>query len=362
MLDLKPLSMKFRLLFLFVVVALVLGCDNSSSEKTGYLELRGYTQGTTYQIVYKDSADHQKGVEKILTQIDREFNLWDSTSIISRLNKHDRTDTVFAFKDSTLNFTIMMEVSKEFYEKTDKAFDPSVLPLLELWKFGKEETVLPSQQEIDSVLEFVGFSEFDFSLIDNPYEDDFGKNTEIRKSKAERKLDFNAIVQGYTADLIGDYLLEEGIENFMVNVGGEIKVNGQNPSGKNWSIGIQNPSKEDEEAQSIVVLSNCGVATSGSYRNYKEIDGSKYSHMIDGRTGYPVQHSLLSCTVIALSAYEADAYATAFMVMGTEEIHKYLMENPNLGLQVYLIEDIYGEYHVTYTPDFPLLGKENTIK
>lgn len=342
------------ILFLFASV-LLLACANSKPKPTGYLELRGYAQGTSYQIVYKDTIDRKDGVQKILDQIDREFNLWDSTSVISRLNKHHRTDTVFSFKDTTLNFTIMMELSKEFYEKTNQAFDPSVLPLLELWKFGKDETYFPSQLEIDSVLEFVGFSEFDFWLNDNPYDDDRTKNTEIIKSNGFRRLDFNAIAQGYTSDLIGDYFAEKGISDFMVNVGGEIKVSGVNPQGNNWTIGIQNPSVKGEQAESLVTLSNCGVATSGSYRNYKEIDGVKYSHTIDGRTGYPVKHNLLSCTVVAATAYEADAYATAFMVMGTEEVDVFLRENPELGLEVYLIEDLYGKYHVTYTENFPLV-------
>lgn len=348
-----------HLIIPIILAFIFLGCsDNAVNHETGYLELRGYTQGTTYQVVYKDSTDYKIEIEGLLSQVDREFNLWDSTSIISRLNRHSRTDTVFAFRDSMLNFTIMMEVSKDIYKKTEGAFDPSLLPLLELWKFGKDETVKPTQEEIDSIKQFTGFTEFDFSLIDNPYEESYQQNVQIRKSHAQRKLDFNAIVQGYTVDLIYDILDEKGVTDFMVNVGGEIKVKGKNPDQKKWSIGIQNPSVNDEEAQSIVELTDCSIATSGSYRNFKEIGGVKYSHMIDGRSGYPVHHSLLSCTVIASSAYEADAYATAFMVMGTEEVDIFLRENAHLELQVYLIEDINGEYHVTYTPNFPLLKKK----
>ncbi len=343
------------LFFSLLLIVILIGCTNKKSE---FLELRGYTQGTTYQVVYKDTVDYQSEVKGILDQIDREFNLWDSTSVISKLNSHDRTDTVFAFRDSLLNFTIMMEVSQDIYRKTEGAFDPSLLPLLELWKFGKDETVLPTQEEIDSVKQFTGFTEFDFSLIDNPYEESYEQNVQIRKSKAQRKLDFNGIVQGYTVDLLYELLESKGVSDFMINVGGEIKVRGFNPEEKNWSIGIQNPSVNDEEAQSIVQLTDCAIATSGSYRNFKEIDGVKYSHMIDGRTGYPVHHSLLSCTVIASSAYEADAYATAFMVMGTEEVDQFLRDNSYLELQVYLIEDIAGEYHVTYTEGFPLLTEE----
>jgi thiamine biosynthesis lipoprotein len=350
--------MKYLILSI-IFVSILLGCaDSAVNTNTGYLELRGYTQGTTYQVVYKDSADYKNEVEGLLSQIDKEFNLWDSTSIISRLNKHSRTDTVFAFRDSMMNFTIMMEVSKDICQKTDGAFDPSLLPLLELWKFGEDETVKPTQEEIDSVKQFTGFTEFDFSLIDNPFEESYEQDVQIRKSKPQRKLDFNGIVQGYTVDLIYDILEEKGVSDFMINVGGEIKVKGENPEKKNWSIGIQNPSIDDEEAQSVVLLTDCAIATSGSYRNFKEIDGVKYSHMIDGRTGYPVHHNLLSCTVIASSAYEADAYATAFMVMGTQEVDVFLRENPHLELQVYLIEDIDGEYHVTYTPDFPLINEE----
>ncbi len=344
--------MKLKLIPLFVILILVFSQCDDSLNKTGYLELRGYTQGTTYQIVYKDSTDQQQNVEKILTHVDKLFNLWDSTSVISQLNEYSSLERVFMFPDTSLDFTIMMEISRDIHKKTDGAFDPSLLPLMELWKFGKDETVLPSQQEIDSVKQYTGFTEFDFMIIDNPYE--VSDTTQIRKTHPERKLDFNAIAQGYTADLIGNMFLGQGIENFMVNIGGEIKVNGKNPSSKNWSIGIQNPSVEDEEAKSIVKLTDCGVATSGNYRNFKQIGDSRYSHTIDGRTGQPVTHGLLSCTVIASTAYEADAYATAFMVMGTAAVDEFLRSNHELGLQVYLIEDLYGEYHVTYTEGFPL--------
>ncbi|MFK7755959.1 MAG: FAD:protein FMN transferase [Flavobacteriales bacterium] len=345
--------MKTNLYYLLALVLLALNsCGDNSPESTGFLELRGYTQGTTYQIIYKDSLNYEEQVEGVLTHIDSLFNLWDSTSVISRLNDYSSMEKVFMFPDASMDFTIMMEISQDIYEKTDKAFDPSLLPLMELWKFGKDETVLPSKAEIDSVKQYTGFTDFDFMLIYNPYEE--SDTTQIRKTHPNRKLDFNAIAQGYTADLIANMLIEKGVFDFMVNIGGEIKVQGKNPNGENWSIGIQNPSVDDEEAKSIVVLTDCGVATSGSYRNYKEINGSRYSHTIDGRTGMPVTHGLLSCTVIAASAYEADAYATAFMVMGTEAVDEFLRSNPNLGLQVYLIEDIYGEYHVTYTPDFPL--------
>jgi len=211
-------------------------------------------------------------------------------------------------------------------------------------------------QEIDQVLEIIGYSEFDFMLYDNPYEDARTEPVTIRKTHADKKLDFNAIVQGYTCDLIGDMFIENGVEDFMVNVGGEIKVSGKNPSGEPWTLGIQDPRKDDGKYKSVIQLTDCGVATSGSYNKFKIIDGVRHSHTIDGRLGRPVTHSLLSCTVIAQTAYQADAYATAFMVMGKEVTHQFLIENPDLGLKVYLIEDSEGELKVTHTPDFPIVN------
>jgi len=347
--------MKFNFLILLSIF-LIIACSQPDvkEEKSGYLELRGYTQGTTYQIVYKDSTDITADVEMILSDIDQGFNLWDSTSVLSRLNAHSRLDTVFSAQDTSFNLAIMFEASKELYEKTNYAFNPTVLPLLELWNFGKDETAKPSEAQIDSVLQVVGFSEFDFMLIDNPYEENVNRTFDVRKTDARRKLDFNAIVQGYTADLIASRLDELGINDYMINIGGELKVKGKNVNNELWSIGIQNPSAEGEEAESIVQLTDCAIATSGNYRNFKIIDGQKYSHTIDGRTGYPVSHNLLSCTVIAKTAYEADAYATAFMVMGTEGVHAFLAAHPELELEVYLIYDIYGKFHVTHTPEFPL--------
>lgn len=352
-----------NLLAFLTIATLFFSCTESNSkqevgkevEKTGYLSYRGETQGTYFDIQYKDSADFSPQIQLILKQIDDGFNLWDSTSVISRLNAWDKPSELFKFQDSTLNFSIMMDASRDIYQKTEFAFDPSVLPLLRLWNFGKDISVEPSQAELDSVVEIIGFSDFDFTLYENAYEDQSSQPTMIRKTHKDRNLDFNAIVQGYTCDLIGDMFLENGVENFMVNVGGEIVVHGVNSLNSPWTLGIQDPRKEDGEYKSLISLNNCAVATSGSYNKFKMINGVRHSHTIDGRIGRPVTHSLLSCTVIASTGYEADAYATAFMVMGTVEIHNFLIKNPDLGLEVYLIEDIDGELHVTHTPEFPII-------
>ncbi len=348
-----------NLLILFGIATLFFSCSpsgsNSKEQATGYNSYNGETQGTYFQIQYKDTADFRPNVNLILKQIDDVFNLWDSTSVISRLNAWDKPGELFKFQDSTLNFSSMMDASKDIYKKTEHAFDPSVLPLLRLWNFGKDIAIEPTQAELDSVQEIIGFEDFDFTLYDNAYEDQTGKPTMIRKTHKDRNLDFNAIVQGYTCDLIGDMFLENGVENFMVNVGGEVVVHGVNPSNAPWTLGIQDPRKADGEYKSVIRLKDRAVATSGSYNKYKMINGVRHSHTIDGRIGRPVTHSLLSCTVVAASAYEADAYATAFMVMGTDEVNDFLFANPELGLEVYLIEDIAGELHVTYTPNFPIL-------
>lgn len=320
--------------------------------------LKGEAQGTTYTIRYIQSdVDYKAGVDSILNRIDQDLSTWVPTSLINRMNVHDRTDTVFAFHDSTKYFSVLFDVSREIWRKTDHAFDPTVYPLVELWGFGLKNKGEVTDDLVQEALSKVSLqpSNIDMIELENGY---VYQETQIRKGQAGVRMDFNAIAQGFSVDVIAEYLQEQGINNYMVELGGEVLCLGVNSKGKPWRIAIDKPVDGDERVfQAIVDVQNKALATSGSYRKYFEENGKKYSHAIDPRTGYPVQHSLLSATVLANDCMLADAYATAFLVMGVEETQAFLNDHPELDMDVYLIYDEAGEF-VSWMTD----GMKNRIE
>ena len=208
------------------------------------------------------------------------------------------------------------------------------------------------QYEIDSILKIVNFSDSMINLyVDTVSKGDvlFGSTPLIGKLNGNTKIDFNGIAQGHSVDIIGRYLLSLGINNFMVEVGGEVLCKGVNNKNTYWQIGVDKPvensSPGSEGFQFVVNVNNGAIATSGNYRKFYEKDGIKYAHTINPKTGYPVQHSLLSVTVAADKCVDADGYATAFMVMGMEQTKKFLSANPELHLEVYLVASSGKEEH-----------------
>ncbi|MCH7859882.1 MAG: FAD:protein FMN transferase [Candidatus Marinimicrobia bacterium] len=213
-------------------------------------------------------------------------------------------------------------------ERTDGAFDPTVAPLVNAWGFGFTEGASDVDSAmIDSILNYVNYK-----LVRL-------ENHKIAKDKPGVMLDFNAIAQGYTVDVLADFLESKGIDNYLIELGGELKARGKNQDEKWWKIGIDKPVENinEREIEAVIELKNKALATSGSYRKFYVKDGIKYSHTIDPKTGYPVNHSLLSATVLANDCMTADAYATAFMVIGIEKANAFLKENKDLDLDVYFI-------------------------
>lgn len=308
--------------------------------------LLGEAQGTTYSIKYlNDSTDYKSGIDSLLLAFDKDLSNWREGSLINRINAFDRTDTVFAFVDSTKFFSVVFDVSREIFEKTEGAFDPTVYPLVEAWGFGLKNRANVTKELIDSLRTKVSMQAGNVDMIEMVRDTYFYEETQIRKGQKGVKLDFNAIAQGYSVDLIGEYLENRGINDYMVELGGEVLCKGVNPYGEPWRIAIDKPVGPDEarEFQALLDVSNKAVATSGSYRKYYEEDGKRYSHTIDPRTGYPVTHNLLSATVMASNCAQADAYATAFMVMGVQGTLDFLANHPEMGMEVYLIYDENGE-------------------
>lgn len=302
------------------------------------MELAGKAQGTTFSIIYDDNhqRDLSTPIDSIFRTIDKSMSLWDTTSLISRINRNE-TDSV-----TDLHFLNVLMRSKEVWESTSGAFDPTVGPLVKAWGFSfKKGLPHPDSMKVDSLKALVGFNKISF------------ENGVLHKEAPGMEIDFNAIAQGYTVDLISEFLEGEGIQNYMVELGGEVRGSGVNERDSAWVIGIDKPvDSEDQERslQTTVSLRNNSLATSGSYRKYFEQNGKKYSHVIDPSTGYPVNHQMLSISVIADDCTTADAYATAFMVMGMDKAFEKALD---LDLEIYCIySHDNGSLSVRSTPGF----------
>ena len=308
------------------------GCLNSENiQKTKPFlikEINGNTQGTTYRIVSADKHLNctKKEIDSILLCFDLELSGYNQKSMLSNFNQNIPID----FENSNY-FKYCFNKSKEIYENSHGCFDPTVYPLVEAWGFFNDTAIIPNQNHINNLLQNIGFDSNTFEL--------FGDS--IIKIKSKTKFDFNAIAQGYSVDVLADFLNYKGNHNYYIEIGGEIFVKGKNREQSKWKIGIDNPIENSNSAtreiENIIQLSDIAIATSGNYRRFYIKNGKKYSHTINPKTGYPVEHNLLSVTVIAPHCADADAYATVFMVLGYEESIKFINDNPHLNLEAYFL-------------------------
>lgn len=299
----------------------MLGCSK-------YEAFDGFTQGTTYHIIYErkglfsTSPVKMKGeVDSILAHFDLSLSAYEPNSIISRINRNDPQVV------PDYDFIIVFNKSLEVFKDSDGAFDITVGPLVNAWGFGPGRKKDMDSMIVDSLLQYVGMS--NVKLIDN----------KIVKKIPEIKLDVNAIAQGYSVDVVSKFFKEKRINNFLVEIGGELRTNGTKKNGALWKVGVDKPYDNNyipgQNLQIILKLKGCSLATSGNYRKFFEKDGVKYSHSINPKTGYPVKDSLLSATIIAKDCITADAYATACMVMGLEKSKVFISERDDL--EAYLI-------------------------
>lgn len=266
--------------------------------------------------------------------------------MISRLNNSQVTSKIV---DPTHFFKDCYLLSKDVFERSAGAFDPSVFPLVEGWGFMKDLKTPLSKSKVDSILQFVSFKK------NKLHEIEFIADTIVLSKKDGRfKLDFNAIAQGQSVDVLSDFISSRGHKNYYVEIGGEMIVKGKNRENEPWKIGIdvpkENTKSEVRQLENVLSVSNRAIATSGNYRKFYIKNGKKYAHTLDPRTGYPVEHSLLSATVISDNCAISDAYATVFMVIGLEETKKFLESNQDLGLEVYLLFDQNGAIERYYSP------------
>lgn len=334
----KMISMRFNKASLLILGGFFLSfsaCQEGSSDSDKVEEVkfqvRGEAQGTTYNVIYyaEEESTKKEELDSLLKKFDNSLSNWVPTSIVSQINGSQ--DPNLTIRDTFGLFAEMFEQSKYFYKLSMGAFDPSVMPLVNAWGFGLSNRSEMDSTIVDSLLTFVGFRDNQMSI------DRTGENLALSR-KPGAQLDFNAIAQGYSVDLLTDFLRSKQISSFMVELGGEMRVGDPKPNGEAWKVGIDKPMDPEKgrEIQKIIELQNKAVATSGSYRKFYEKDGMRYSHTIDPSTGFPVNHNLLSATIVSESAAKSDALATICMVLGLKPSIAFL-EKMKDDLKVYLI-------------------------
>jgi thiamine biosynthesis lipoprotein len=308
------------------------------------ITINGEAQGSTYHIVYFDeqNRDFKPEIEQILKDFDLSLSTYIPISIISRINSNDPNVRVDKY------FIACFKKAKEVWKNTNGAFDPTVYPLVNAWGFGPGKKLKIEQKKIDSILEFVGFKKIKL------------KGNKIVKSDPRVSLDFNAFAQGYSVDVVSEFLNSIGIKAYIVEIGGEVYAKGKKPNGENWTIGIEQPIENKESVnpvKAIVKLENMGVATSGDYRSFMVENGIKYAHTMSPKTGYPVKNNLLSVSLFSTETITSDAMATGIMVMGLEKAIVFLKKHKELqAYMIYLDEN--GTYQVYETPGIKAIVSE----
>jgi thiamine biosynthesis lipoprotein len=315
----------------FVSGMLIFFFSFCSTKENDIIRFSAPAQGTTYTITYQSSEqiNYQKQIDSLLADLDSSLSTYNPGSIISKVNKND---------SSVLLDRYFIEVFKKAIEisgQTEGLFDVTVAPLINAYGFGFTKKEEVDSAMVDSLLKFVGYKMVKL------------EGEKIIKSRPELMLDFNAIAQGYSVDILAEFLESKGLRNYLVELGGEVRAKGKNKKDEFWQIGIDKPEERMDDTrplEAVVGLKDAALATSGNYRKFYVENGKKYSHIIDPHTGYPARHNLLSATVVASNCITADAYATAFMVMGIENAKQFLSENKDLQLQVFFIYDEGGTW------------------
>ena len=294
----------------------------------------GMVFGTIYKITYQHDDDLQEDIKQALMEVDNSLSPYNPNSIITRINHNE---------DTTLNthFTHVYGLAQQISAETEGAFDITVAPLVNAWGFGFKHSIDIAPHVIDSLRQFVGYQKTRM------------EGGKIVKDDERLMLDCSAIAKGYGVDVVARTLDQKGVKHYMVDIGGEVVLKGKSPRMKDWRIGINKPIEDslsvNQELQTILEISDIGMATSGNYRKFYYKDGKRYAHTIDPRLGTPVQHNILSATVLAKDCTTADAYATAFMVMGLEKALDFCQKHPELN--AYFICDGEGDsYEIHYTP------------
>ena len=331
------------ILAIIAIVGLLLLLPRGKAGKGAFQYNEGTIFGTLYHAKYLYNKDLKAELEAELQKVDASLSMFNPQSTISRINRGE-TDEADEMLSEVLGLSFTIN------NATAGAFDPTVAPLVNAWGFGFKNGQMPDSAQVDTLRALVGLSTIHL------------KNGRLTKDNPQSILDFSAIAKGYGVDRAAQVLRNLGIQHFMVEIGGEVVTEGVNEKGEPWRIGINKPDDDststNTELQDIIALSGKAIATSGNYRNYYISGGRKIAHTINPRTGYPAQQDILSSTVMAPSCAEADAFATAFMVLGLEGAKHVLERQPQL--QAYFIySDEQGDYRIWCTEGFSTLRIKN---
>ena len=329
--DKKSKYLKLGILTAIVIAAVLVV---SKQRSTPYQKNSGFVFGTVYNITYQSDEDLQQDIEAELQKVDNSLSTFNPKSVISRVNRNEAVDVDDMFNEV---FILAEKVSAE----TDGAFDITVAPMVNAWGFGFKSGNMPDDKAVDSLKAIVGFHKVSM------------KGRRVVKKNPATMLDCSAIAKGYGCDAVARMLSSKGIKNYMVEIGGEVVTCGVSDSRVPWRIGVTKPTDDslnvNQELQTVLNVTNKAMATSGNYRNFYYKGGKKYAHTIDPKTGRPVQHSILSATVLADDCATADAYATSFMVMGLEKARRVLQKHPEL-MAYFIYSDAKGRNAVWFSP------------
>ncbi|MCR5469607.1 MAG: FAD:protein FMN transferase [Prevotella sp.] len=329
----KNKKLLWQLPFLtFLIVATFLIIHQQRS--VPYQKSADFIFGTTFHITYQCDSDLTPYIKAELMKVDNSLSPFNKSSIITAINQNKDVMPDSMFMDV---FQLAMNISAD----TDGAFDITVAPLVNAWGFGFKSGQHPTKQQVDSLMQLVGYQKL--AIVDGY----------VKKQDPRMMLDCSAIAKGYGSDVVAKLFRDRGVKNFMVEIGGEIVTSGVNEKKQPWSVGVTKPTDDSlnisHELQTILNVTDKAMATSGNYRNFYYKDGKKFAHTVDPKTGYPVQHSILSATVLAKSCAMADAYATSFMVMGLEKAQQVLDRHPEL-MAYFIYSDQNGHDAVWFSP------------
>ncbi len=330
------------LLLIFVAVLLLFTFCKPPEQ---YITYNGFTQGTTWQVKFQEPASiTQKEIENILLQADTNFSIYNQSSLLSKINQNlpHKTNPCF---------DTLFRLSEKIWKISGGFFDITVGPLVKYWGFGPPGSEPKDSTGVDSLLTICGMEKVSL------------ENNTVQKKNPGMFIDMNAIAQGYTVDMVADFLEGKEIENYLVEIGGEVRAKGINAKGISWTVGIDSPKtgsdESNRELQEIVSVSGFSIATSGSYRKFIMKDGVMYSHTIDPHTGIPSHHNLLSVTITAPTCAESDAIATAVMAMGMEKGKEFITSHPQYEAY-FIYSDSTGKYALWMTKGFEkiIAGKQ----
>lgn len=306
-----------KYIVLGIILMLMVGCE----KRVQYRYTEGKIYGTFYHISYESASDLQREIREEMESVNASLSMFNPNSLIARLNRNET--------DSTDNlFRKMFAMASKVNRATEGGYDITVAPLVNAWGFGVQQEAFPDSARIDSLLLSVGMDKLSL------------ENDRLLKKGPGMKLDASSIAKGLGVDLVAEYFERAGIRNYMVEIGGEVRVKGESDKKRPWRIGIDRPEDDvapgERQLQMVVGLTSGALATSGNYRNFYMHDGKKYAHTINPQTGFPVQTEILGASVYAPSCMEADAYATGFMVVGLDKAKTLITGDPELeGCLIY---------------------------